>query len=67
MKIKSRFTLKKGGVLLDIKISDFGWKGVFFLPRIREKSPAYFSSLGTSVVYVLVGSGGDGASDIYLN
>ena len=36
MKIKLHFALKRG-VLLDLKISDLGWKGVIFSFRIREK------------------------------
>ena len=52
MEIKSRFALKRG-VLLNLKISEFGWKKVFCSPQIREKG--YYSSLGTSVSYVLVG------------
>ena len=35
-------------------------KGVFFSPRIRKKEVFYFSNLGTSVVYVLVGGAGLG-------
>ena len=35
---KWRFALKKGGGLLGLKISDFGWKrGVFFSSKVREK------------------------------
>ena len=36
MKIKSRFTFKRG-VLLDLKISDFGWKMGLFLAQNPRK------------------------------
>ena len=51
---KTRFTLKKGGGGggLNLKISDFGWKGAFF----RQKFAKGGSNLGTSVVCALVGS-----------
>ena len=33
-----RFALKKKGLLSDLKISDFGGKGVFFSSRTRQKA-----------------------------
>ena len=64
--LKTAFCLKRG-ILLDLKISDFGWKGYFF-SKICER--CVFSTLGTSMdvrfgrawgvvgVGVLWGSGG---------
>ena len=43
MKIKSRF-ISKRGVLLDLKISDFGWKRGLFL--IQNSEEWLFSKLG---------------------
>ena len=56
---KNRVLLKKGGVLLGLKISDFGLKsGDFFRPKSAKRG--CFSNLGTSVVYALVRSRGGG-------
>ena len=49
MKIKSRFALKRG-VILDLKIGDFGWIGGVLLAQNPRKG-GYFSSWG-------VGGGG---------
>ena len=61
---KIAFALKRG-VLLGLKISDFGWKRGVFLAQNPRK--VFFLKLGTSVVYVLVGSGvpGHQAIDMY--
>ena len=58
MKIKSRFALKRG-VLLDLKISDFGWKGGVFLAQNPRKG-GVFQAWVRIVIYVLVGNGGTG-------
>ena len=42
MKIKSRFVLKRG-VLLDLKISDFGWKGGVFLVQNPRKGGIFLA------------------------
>ena len=49
-KKKSRFAWKRG-VSLGLKISDFGWKRVFFRPKSAKKG--CFSDLGRSMVYAL--------------
>ena len=53
---KNRVLLEKGGVLLGLKTSDFGWKRGVLSSKIREKGGGG-SNLGTSVVYRGVGNG----------